>query len=241
MWRTVAALLIAGWIAGVVTGVALSVSGGWLPEIAAYATLLQVAVSTGTLLVAAVSLYWAVRTFSQRERHENAKEIPHYALQIVYVPYDPNQFIPQYDDPRRLQRWQATFQGRGWHERINVLPQRYTVNLLCFGPGTITSAEVPYTVDIFEERPTISESPVESFSGVFRFYHAPPGSVRAATTNVTMTYFPFWRLTMGKTRIRNISGLLSEMPPDEHMSQQSFDFDNQQMWQFLQALPKPVE
>ena len=93
MRLTVIAAMLAWFLVGVALTltVVVTASSG-LTEALKYAPLAQPIVSAGLLLVALASLFWAVQTFSQRERHEAAKEQVNYALQINYV--DPTQVFP---------------------------------------------------------------------------------------------------------------------------------------------------
>jgi len=199
---------------------------------------IQAAASLALLVVAIISVWWAIATFAQREQHEAAKEVPHVALQLQTFNWNPFQQPLDFmfeDDMNRPNRWLTNFVGNGWDVAMLALRQQLSsCSLICLGPGTVTSAEVPYTVEIFDH-PLTGQAPVEQFDGVFHFYHVPPGEVRRATVALFTTYYPYVRVRLGTPVVRDRSGGVANVTPDSHLSALEMVRLNRDSWNFLKS------
>jgi hypothetical protein len=199
----------------------------------------QLLVSAGLLLIACRSLQWAQRTFAQKERHEAAKDEVRTAVHVSVLPgdVDPVQAGLLLDDDFTQQfRWLIFLRGIYVDLSFVTWQQRVGCSLISLGPGLVTSAEIPYTVEVFDAKPAPGQTPRDIIKGVFRCYYIPAGSARSATNAITTTYFPFFRITLEQPTVSDIRGQVAVAVPDPHLSRTSLDVDNLAIWEAIHAL-----
>jgi hypothetical protein len=214
---------------------------GWLVWAA---PLLQATIAAGLLFVAWRSLTWAKKTFEQKEQHEAAKDEVRAAFWLSSALLDPGQLVQAMlqgqsfvidDDIHRITRWRNTFIGGGRDPAILSRDQFVSCQLGNIGPGFITYAEIPYTVEIFDKPPQVSDLAVEHFAGTFRFYYVVSGNSKWAMNGLTTTPYPYVRITLGHAVLHDIRSRQTEWAPDQIPEKHQLEIDNSIVWDLRES------
>ncbi|MGH2458280.1 MAG: hypothetical protein ACRDIY_05370 [Chloroflexota bacterium] len=192
-----------------------------------WATVTQAVGTIGLLVTAILSFVWVYRTF----RHEEAKVLTHTAFQLSQLSPEQVGATTQDLDWDNLMHWMTNFWGRG-NQGIILPPQQISCFLTNLGPGVVSSAEVPYTLTVYDFRPlNDAVPPRETHPGRFRFYYVTAGQARPAVNSVNTAFYPFFRIVLGEAIVRGITGSPVGTPPVEELTRKYLEYDNTPWWQ----------
>jgi hypothetical protein len=100
----------------------------------------------------------------------------------------------------------------------------------------VTSAEIPYVVEIYDSVPVHGGPPREQFEGTFRCYFVLAGTSKMSDNAIITTYYPFFRVRIKIPVVRDISGKAVDRAPDQHLSRLTFEWNNLAAWTYVDAI-----
>jgi hypothetical protein len=191
----------------------------------------------GLLIAAIYSIVWIRRQYHQRQAHEDERRVPHVGFRLEpanygndddEVPvYDPN---PEFD---RIKRWYALWEKESFGRYVKPM-RGFTCTMTVLGPGVVSSAEVPYTVRIYNEDPVSSAKVADTFTGVFKFGYGGPGTVIRSPDIVLTGAYPWFQIECASPVIRDVTAAESKVTQDPHISEMSTTRNNRAVWEFTE-------
>jgi len=152
--------------------------------------------TSGLVVVTAVLVVWAARTFGQTKEAAARARKPHVSLWLD-VPDTPQRYTPIVHAEQFLTyyKWQKLVEQRGLQQYI-VGPTMVACWAYNLGQGPAVRIRVPYRLQVAEVLEDGSEAAADSMEGEFEIIHVPPNWWNLSRSYLDVTYYPKYRVEL---------------------------------------------